>query len=154
MLASVVETLTWREVDFASVVVAGVAGGYLMALLGLWAGRVPGLVAIDIADYGRRYMVSDRPSAWMIGLASHLLNSVLLVLLWAMVIDPTLDISQVLSGVVWGEFLALALAGAMVGPLTGIGFMGLKTRNLRFALTNVLMHGVWGAVIGALYVSR
>ena len=59
-----------------------------MALAGLWAGRVPGLVAIDIADYGRRYMISDRPSAWLLGLASHLANSVLLVLFWAMLIEP------------------------------------------------------------------
>ena len=59
------DTLTWREVDFGSVVLAGVAGGYLMALVGLWAGRVPGLVAIDIADHGRKYMVSDRSSAFI-----------------------------------------------------------------------------------------
>ena len=65
-----VDTLTWRQVDFGSVVLAGVVGGYLMALVGLWAGRVPGLVAIDVADHGRKYMVSDRSSAWLIGLLS------------------------------------------------------------------------------------
>ena len=48
-----VDTLTWRQVDFAGVVMAGVAGGYVMALVGLWAGRVPGLVTIDLADHGR-----------------------------------------------------------------------------------------------------
>ncbi|MGI9149785.1 MAG: hypothetical protein ACR2IK_25090 [Chloroflexota bacterium] len=81
------QVLSWREVDLAGVVLAGLAAGYLMALAGLWAGRVPGLVAIDIADYGRRYMISDRPSAWLLGLASHLANSVLLVLFWAMTIN-------------------------------------------------------------------
>ena len=50
----VVDTLTWRQVDFGGVVLAGITGGYLMALVGLWAGRVRYLVAIDIADYGRR----------------------------------------------------------------------------------------------------
>jgi hypothetical protein len=147
-----VDTLTWRQVDFGGVVLAGVTGGYLMALVGLWAGRVRYLVAIDIADYGRRYMVSDRASAWLIGFASHLLNSVLLVLLWAMVIVPNVHINQVLSGFLWGEVLAVVLAGGMVGPLSGIGFMGMKTSNPRFALTNLLMHAVWGVVIGALYV--
>jgi hypothetical protein len=149
-----VDTLTWREVDFAGVVLAGVVGGYLMALVGLWAGRVPGLVAIDIADHGRKYMVSDRSSAWLIGLLSHLLNSVLLVLVWAMVVLPNLGIHRVLAGFVWGEALAIVLAGGLVGPLSGIGFMGLKTASSRFALTNLLMHTVWGLVIGALYVSR
>lgn len=148
------DTLTWRQVDFGSVVLAGVAGGYLMALVGLWAGRVPGLVAIDIADHGRKYMVSDRSSAWLIGLLSHLLNSVLLVLLWAMVIEPNLGIHRVLAGLVWGEVLAVILAGGLVAPLSGIGFMGLRTANARFAMTNVLMHAVWGLVIGALYVPR
>ncbi|HEX3090191.1 MAG TPA: hypothetical protein VHQ23_16190 [Ilumatobacteraceae bacterium] len=148
------DTLTWREVDFAGVVLAGVAAGYLMALVGLWAGRVPGLVAIDIADHGRKYMVSDRSSAWLIGLLSHLLNSVLLVLVWAMVVLPNLDINRVLAGLVWGEALAIVLAGGLVGPLSGIGFMGLKTANTRFALTNLLIHAVWGVVIGLLYVPR
>ena len=74
--------LNWREVDFGSVLVAGLIAGYVMALVGLWAGRIPGLDAVDIADFGRRYVVSDRPSAWMIGFATHLLNSVILTLLW------------------------------------------------------------------------
>ena len=149
----VVDTLTWRQVDFGGVVLAGITGGYLMALVGLWAGRVRYLVAIDIADYGRRYMVSDRASAWLLGLLSHLLNSILLVLLWAMVVLPNVHINQVLAGLLWGEILAVLLAGGMVGPLSGIGFMGMKTSNPRFALTNVLMHAVWGIVIGALYVA-
>ena len=149
----VVDTLTWRQVDFGGVVLAGITGGYLMALVGLWAGRVRYLVAIDIADYGRRYMVSDRASAWLLGLLSHLLNSILLVLLWAMVVLPNVHINQVLAGFLWGEVLAVLLAGGMVGPLSGIGFMGMKTSNPRFALTNVLMHAVWGIVIGALYVA-
>ena len=149
----VVDTLTWRQVDFGGVVLAGITGGYLMALVGLWAGRVRHLVAIDIADYGRRYMVSDRASAWLLGLLSHLLNSILLVLLWAMVVLPNVHINQVLAGLLWGEILAVLLAGGMVGPLSGIGFMGMKTSNPRFALTNVLMHAVWGIVIGALYVA-
>ena len=148
------DTLTWRQVDFSSVVVAGVAGGYLMAMVGLWAGRVPHLVTIDLADHGRRYMTSDRASAWLIGLVSHLLNSVLLVLLWAMVVQPNLGIHRALAGLLWGEFLAVGLAGALLGPLSGIGFMGQKTGNSRFAITALLMHAVWGLVIGALYVPR
>ena len=147
------DTLTWREVDLGGVVLAGIAGGYLMALVGLWAGRVSHLIAIDIADFGRRYMVSDRSSAWLIGFLSHLLNSILLVLVWAMVIVPNVHINQVLSGFLWGEILAIALAGGLVGPLSGIGFMGMKTSNPRFALTNLLMHAVWGVAIGALYVT-
>jgi len=71
----------------------------------------------------------------------------------AMVVLPNVHINQVLAGFLWGEVLAVLLAGGMVGPLSGIGFMGMKTSNPRFALTNLLMHAVWGVVIGALYVA-
>ena len=148
------ETLTWREVDFGGVVLAGLAAGYVMALVGLWAGRVPGLVALDIADYGRRYMVSDRPSAWLFGLFAHLANSVLLVLVFAMLIEPNLEWPGPLAGLAWGVVLAFTLAAALLAPLSGLGFMGLKTRNLRFAATNVVMHVAWGLMVGAIYVAR
>ena len=143
--------LSWRQVDLAGVALAGLAAGYVMALVGLWAARVPGLVAIDIADFGRRYMVSDRPSAWLLGLASHLANSFLLVLAWAMIIEPNLDWPRWLEGLSWGEVLAVGLAGSLVAPLSGQGFMGLRSGTLRFAATNVLMHAVWGVLVGILY---
>jgi hypothetical protein len=149
------ELLTWREVDFTGVVVAGVIAGYVMAIAGLWAGKVPGLVSFDIADYGRRYMVSDRPSAWLLGLVSHLLNSVLLVFVWASVVLPnTSQWPRPVSGWVWGMFLLLTLAGSIVMPLSGVGFMGWKTRSMRLALTAFLLHSLWGLVIGMVYVPR
>lgn len=146
------QILTWREVDITSVIVAGLTAGYVMAIAGLWAGRVPGLVAFDIADFGRRYMVSDRPSAWLLGFASHLVNSVLLVLLWATLIEPNLTWPRVMEGLAWGLLLAFTLAGSLVAPLSGLGFMGRNTGSYRFALTTVLLHMIWGFLIGLIYV--
>jgi len=146
------QVLSWREVDFAGVVVAGAIGGYVMALAGLWAGRVRGLVAVDIADFGRRYMVSDRPSAWFFGLLSHLVNSILLVLVWATLIEPNLALPRIVEGAAFGVALALVLAGALVAPMAGLGFMGRKTGSPAFALTSMLVHLVWGALVGAVYV--
>ncbi|MBI4493498.1 MAG: hypothetical protein HY690_11980 [Chloroflexi bacterium] len=143
--------LSWREVDFASVVLAGLAAGYVMAIAGLWAATIPGLVAVDIADFGRRYMVSDRPSAWLLGLASHLVNSVLLALAFASLIDPNLSWPRPLEGFLWGEALALTLAGALVAPMSGLGLMGWKTGTPRFALTSLLLHALWGILVGLLY---
>src|SRR5213082_1179488 len=99
--------LSWHQVDFAGVVLAGLVAGYVMAIAGLWAGKVPGLVSFDIAYYGRRYMVSDRPSAWLLGFVSHLINSVLLVLVFASVIEPNLDWPRPFAGLAWGLTLAL-----------------------------------------------
>ena len=146
--------LSWREVDFAGVTVAGLISGYLMAIAGLWAGRVPGLAAVDIADFGRRYMVSDRPSAWLFGLASHLVNSVILVFVWASVVEPNLSWPRWLEGVAFGAVLAVALAGALVAPMAGLGLMGRKSGGSRFALTNLLVHVAWGALVGLIYVPR
>ena len=146
--------LSWRDVDIAGVVLSGLVGGYLMALVGLWAGRVPGLIAIDIADFGRRYMVSDRPSAWLLGLASHLANSILLVLVFAAVVQPNFDLPAVLLGLLWGIFLAVVLAGLVVNSLSGMGPLGLKAGGPRVMLTNLLMHAVWGVVVGLLYTPR
>lgn len=146
------ELLSSRQVDFASVLLAGLAAGYVMELAGLWAAAIPGLVSLDIADFGRRYIVSDRPSAWLLGLGSHLANSVLLVLVFAMALVPNLHWPRPLLGLVWGEVLAFTLAGALMAPLAGLGYMGRKTGNWRFALTNILLHALWGLVVGILYV--
>jgi hypothetical protein len=146
------QTLSWREVDFSGVVLAGLVGGYVMAVAGLWAAKVPGLVAVDISDFGRRYIVSDRPSAWFFGMASHLANSVILVLVWASLIEPNLSWSRPLEGLLWGVVLSLTLAGALVAPMAGLGFMGWRTGGARFAITNLLLHVVWGLIIGSIYV--
>ena len=49
--------------------------------------------------------------------------------------------------------LAIGFAGALVAPLSGQGFMGLRDGNLRFAATNLLMHAVWGVLVGVIAVS-
>lgn len=144
--------LSWRQVDFAGVVVVGLIAGYVMELAGLWADAVPGLVGLDLADFGRRYIISDRPSAWLLGLASHLANSILLVFVFAAVLLPNIPWPRPLLGLAWGELLAFTLAGALLAPLTGLGFMGLKTRSLRFMLTNILLHAIWGLLVGVLYI--
>lgn len=146
--------LSFHQVDLGALVFAGLAAGYVMAVVGLWVGRLPGFIAIDIADYGRRYLVSDRPSAWLLGLAAHLVNSVLLAYAWATLVQPNLHWPRPLEGLAWGIVLAIALAGGLVAPMTGAGFMGLKSGNVRFATTNLLMHGVWGLLLGLIYTPR
>jgi hypothetical protein len=146
--------LSWREVDFGGVAIAGLIAGYLMATAGLWAGRVPGLAAVDIADFGRRYMVSDRPSAWFFGLASHLANSVILTFLWASAVEPNLAWPRWLEGAGFGLALAPTLAGALIAPMSGLGFMGRKTGSAKFAATNLLVHLLWGVLVGVIYVPR
>ena len=98
--------LGWIQIDLGKVVFAGFVSGYIMAIMGLLAGRIPGLISVDIADMGRRYIVSDRSSAWFFGLASHLVNSILLVFLWVKVITPNLHVSLFESAVLPGNLTA------------------------------------------------
>jgi hypothetical protein len=146
--------LSLREVDFGVVAITGLIAGYVMAVAGLWAGRIPGLTAVDIADFGRRYMVSDRPSAWFFGLASHLANSVILTFFWASVIEPNLSWPRWLEGGAFGVVLAMTLAGALVAPMSGLGLLGRRTGGLAFALTSLLVHVIWGVLVGLIYVPR
>ena len=135
-------------------VVAGLIAGYVMAIAGLWAGRIPGLHALDIADFGRRYMVSDRPSAWFFGLASHLANSVILAFVWASLVEPNSTWPRWLAGAAFGVVLAVTLAGSFVAPLSGLGFMGRKSGGASFVATNLVVHVVWGVLVGLIYVPR
>jgi hypothetical protein len=148
------QLLSTREVDLGGVLLAGLIAGYVMAIAGLWAGRVPGLVAFDIADFGRRYMVSDRVSAWFFGLLAHLVNSVILTLVWAMALEPNVGWPRPLEGAAFGLGLAIAFAGLLVAPMAGLGVMGRRAGGSRFALTSIVIHLVWGVAIGVLYVPR
>lgn len=146
------QVLSWQQVDLGGVALAGLVAGYVMQLAGLWADAVPGLVGVDLADFGRRYIISDRPSAWLVGLASHLANSVLLVFVFAAVLVPNIPWPLPLLGLAWGEVLALTLMGALVAPLTGLGFLGFKSGSPRFLITNLLLHALWGLLVGVLYI--
>ena len=68
-----------------------------------------------------------------------------------MAIVPNCPIPIFISAILWGVFLALTLSGGFVAPMSGMGVMGHKTGNHRFALTNIILHLVWGAFIGTLY---
>jgi hypothetical protein len=72
-------------------------------------------------------------------------------LVWAMLIVPNFPWPRPLVGIAWGVFLALALAGGLIVPLSGLGFMGRKSGGLRFAATTLLLHALWGVMIGLLY---
>ena len=146
------DILSWRQIDFSGVVLAGLMAGYLMALAGLWADRIPGLAAVDIADFGRRYMISDRPSAWLFGLISHLANSIILTFLFAVAVVPNFTWPRWLAGSIYGLFLSIVLAGLLVSPMAGLGFMGRKAGGPGYAITDMLIHLLWGVLIGLIYV--
>jgi hypothetical protein len=48
----------------------------------------------------------------------------------------------------------MVLAGTLLAPMAGLGFMGRKTGNASFAATSILVHALWGILIGLIYVPR
>ena len=56
-----------------------------------------------------------------------------------------------LEGLLWGEALALTLAGGVVAPLSGIGLFGRKTESPRYMATTVVLHAIWGLLVGLVY---
>ncbi len=58
-------------------------------------------------------------------------------------IEPNLSWPRPLEGLVWGMILAVVLAGVLVAPASGLGVMGWKTGDVRFATTSVLSPGFW-----------
>ncbi len=51
-------------------------------------------------------------------------------------------------------FLTFTLAGALVAPMAGMGFLGRKTGRAAFAVTSLLVHVIWGVMVGLIYVPR
>jgi alkylhydroperoxidase family enzyme len=58
-------TLTWQEVDFAGVVLAGLAAGHVMEMASLWAGRIPGLVAVATFRASNLFTPQERAALTM-----------------------------------------------------------------------------------------
>jgi hypothetical protein len=70
------------------------------------------------------------------------------------VIEPNLAWPRWLEGMAFGVLLAFTLAGVLVAPMSGLGFMGRKTGGPGFAMTSLLVHVVWGVLVGLVYVPR
>lgn len=47
--------------------------------------------------------------------------------------------------------LAFTLAGGFVAPLSGLGFLGRKTGSPNYALTTIVLHAIWGLLVGLVY---
>ena len=74
--------------------------------------------------------------------------------MWASVVEPNLSWPRPLEGLFWGLLLSMVFAGALVAPISGLGFMGWRTGSARFAVTNVLLHALWGTVVGMIYIPK
>lgn len=146
-------------VDVGWAALAGFAAGYVMALGAYWLEGIFGIPRMDFGHTGMKYVGGEKPGFWAVGILFHLVDSVLLALLYAVAVYPKLaERGSIVAGAIWGTgygvLLWLVLAMLIVMPLMGSGPFGARTGSARPAVASLVLHLVYGALLGGIYVPR
>jgi hypothetical protein len=145
------------DVDVGWAALAGFAAGYVMALGAYWLEGVFGLPRLDFGHTGMKYLGGEKPGWWAVGILFHLVDSILLALLYAVGVYPKLPaqgaiVAGALAGMGYGIVLWLVLAMLIVMPLMGSGAFGSRTGSWRPAAASLALHLAYGAIVGGVYV--
>jgi hypothetical protein len=146
-------------VNIGHALVAGFLAGFVMTVAAYWLEGVFGVPRMDFGMTGLKYMGGDKPGWWFVGQAAHHLDSMLLALVYAGAVFLNLeDIFNKpvewwwgpLAGLCYGFVVFLILPTAIMGTITVL-LGGQLPRDRKMLAANLLLHLVWGAVLGALY---
>jgi hypothetical protein len=146
-------------VNIGHALVAGFLAGYVMTVAAYWLEGIFGFPRLDFGMVGLKYMGGDKPGWWFVGQAAHHLNSMILALVYAGAVFLNLgDIFDKpvewwwgpLAGLGYGFVVFLVVPTAMMGTVTVL-LGGQLPRDRKMLVANLLLHLVWGAVLGALY---
>jgi len=153
-----------RECHLGRAAFAGFASAYVMALAGYWLEAVLGIGQIDIAHAGLRYVSGGRSGWWVVGIVFHLIDGVLLGMLFGAVVYPRFAVpfrktygrfwSHVAAAWVFAGLVWLFLDMLIAMPFMGAGVFGRRTGSIRPALGTLALHGVFGTLLGAIYGLR
>jgi hypothetical protein len=142
--------------DVGWAALAGFAGGYVMALGAYWLEGVFGIPRLDFGHTGIKYVGGEKPGSWLVGIVFHLVDSVLLGLLYAVTIYPHVAHGSIPAGIAAGlaysALLWVVLAMLIVMPLMGSGPFGSRTGSWKPAAASLLIHLAYGAILGGVYV--
>ena len=139
---------------------AGFTGGYVMALAGYWMEAVLGISELDFAHAGLRYVSGGKQGWWVVGILFHLIDSVLLGILYAAVVNRRLMWLEKVFGRFWGSIVAgiafalgvwLVLAMLIAMPFIGVGAFGRNTGSARPAIASLGLHLIFGSLLGFIY---
>lgn len=145
------------ELDVGWAALAGFAAGYVMALGAYWLEGIFGLPRLDFGHTGIKYLGGEKPGFWVVGIAFHLVDSILLALLYAVAVYPKLPVQGsiavgALAGLAYGVVLWALLAMLIVMPLMGSGPFGMRSGSWKPAAASLVLHLVFGAILGGVYV--
>lgn len=150
----------WNHVDFWLAAFAGFTAGYIMALASYWLETVFGMVRLDFGHTGLRYVGGEKPGWWAVGITFHLIDSVLIGIVYAALVWPLLSLAGIPTTEVWGGLMAGVLYGVVVWfalamlvamPMMGAGVFGFRTGSWRLAVASLGLHLLFGAVLGLIY---
>ncbi len=153
----------WSHVDFWLAVIAGFASGYVMLLGSYWLEAVFGVMRLDFGHTGLQYIGGEKPGWWIVGVAFHLIDSVLLGLAYAAVVWPRLDAwgipddeawSGAAAGITFGVIIWAVLAMLIAMPMMGQGIFGYRIRSIRPAVLSLGLHLIWGTLLGLIYLPK
>ncbi len=150
----------WSYVNVGLAVLAGFAGGYVMALGAYWLEAAFGFVRLDFHHTGMQYVGGERPGWWAVGIVFHQIDSILLGLAYAAVARPMLMTAlpseglwgPLLWGLLFGTLVWVILAMIIAAPLMGGGVFGYQTRSPWLALLSLGLHWIYGGILGLVYV--
>lgn len=144
------------ELEVGWAALAGFAAGYVMALGAYWGEGLFGLPRLDFGHTGIKYLGGEKPGFWIVGIVFHLVDSVLLGLLYAVGVYPKIAQASIPAGIAagvgYGAVLWLVLAMLIVMPLMGSGPFGVRTGSWKPAGASLVLHLVYGAILGGVYV--
>ncbi|OGF55482.1 MAG: hypothetical protein A2Z21_06700 [Candidatus Fraserbacteria bacterium RBG_16_55_9] len=143
-----------RTMNFLSVLAAGLIAGYAMAFVGYRMQGFLKLPRIDVSETGLIYFDDDGPSRWWIGMLAHEMDSVLFGLAFAGLLYTHLPGWGWLKGLIFGALLWLVVSlTAMIARAGGAKvFRTTMPMTMPHILANLLLHLIYGFVLGALYV--
>ncbi|MBI4345985.1 MAG: hypothetical protein HY553_03975 [Elusimicrobia bacterium] len=145
------------DVGWASL--AGFAAGYVMALGAYWLEGIVGIPRLDFGHTGIKYLGGEKPGFWIVGIVFHLVDSVLLALLYAVAVYPKLPMQAdvivgAIAGIAYAIVLWFVLAMLIVMTLMGSGPFGVRSGSWKPAIASLVLHVVYGAILGGVYIPR
>lgn len=134
---------------FILIALAGILATYAHLVVALWAPRF-GLPRIDfsagIAELTWGETFDGNAPYWM-GFAAIHMNGIVFALLYANAVGVFLPGPPVVRGIIWGGILFVLAQLIFVPIFLRGGVFGLKHHRMAWA-TALLVHGVYGAIVG------
>ena len=128
---------------------AGILATYVHLMFALWAPKY-GLARLDFAkvlnEISFKESFEQEPPYWL-GLLQLHLNGIVFALLYATVVGPLLPGEPLWRGLMWGGILFIGSQFLFVPVFLRHGILGLKGHP-RAWMTAVVVHGVYGAILG------